>query len=142
MSFDPIEFLAQLVVVSLVFMFCMKFFFGKLLEVLQQREAKTTLLVQGAEQEMARANEMEGDYRGQIAQAHSRAQEQLKEHRQAAVARGEQAYRTEVARSAELVEKERAKMVNEAGAARQAVLQDADGLATSLAHRLLGESGK
>ncbi|MCY4643636.1 MAG: hypothetical protein OXB88_03370 [Bacteriovoracales bacterium] len=138
MSLDPLHLLAQFLIAALVFSFSMGFFFNKLLAVLRERELNTTLLIKEADDKLAKAQEMVGEYEKKIGETYGRAQKKLEKGRESSSQKEDLKYKEQTLEISKRVQEERNKMVQDVGSKKREVLEQADGLSNALVDRLTG----
>ncbi len=133
----PSVLLIQLVVVVIFFIINMHLFFGKLLEVLRERESKTTLLEENAEKTIEKAKSISEAYRAKIDIAYSDSQKKLKALKEEIVDKEDKIHKSEEATIMKEIEKEREKIIDEVSLKRHAVLKETQSLASDLVNKIV-----
>lgn len=131
------EFVYQLGIVIVVFAASIYLFFNKLLYVIQEREAKTTLLEKDAEKQIAKANELSESYRAKIDIAHGEAQKKLKSAKEKIIEQNDSVYKGHEKSLADDAEKERVKILESIKEKEAGVLEQADTLAKNLVEKII-----
>ncbi len=137
MEISLTEFLYQLGIVVVVFALCINVFFSKVLEVIRDRESKTTLLEKDAEKRLEKANQISESYRAKIDLAHRETQKVVKAKKEEITSKEDEKFKAEESKMNSEVETERKKILDKFKTKEAEVLKEADGLASDLINRIV-----
>ena len=139
MSLDPVQLFVQFLVVTAIFILCMKGFFRNLLSVLQERESKVTMSALEAEKKMHEAEGLAQSYQEKIEQLYREAQEDLKKRRGVITSREDQRYGEQTVAFSKEFELEKKKVREEILLQKKEVFKESQNLAKALTGKLSGE---
>lgn len=131
------EFLYQLAIVVIVFTVSINLTFKKLLNVLQERESKTTLLEIDAEKRMQKANELQESYRAKIDIAYRENQKIIKIKKEEIFNKENEKFKSAETELNKEVDSERKRIIETFKEKEVQVLKEADTLAGDLVNRIV-----
>lgn len=139
MSVEPLELLAQFIIATIVFSISMKFFFPKVLSVLEQRESKTTALAKEADLEMEKYSELKESYEKKLQEIREEVQGGVRRELEKVSQSEGQKYQEESEKISKEIDQKKEREVKEIYAWEQKIFKNADSLAQDLTSKLAGE---
>ena len=139
MSLDPIQLFVQFLVVTVIFILCMKGFFRDLLSVLQERESKVTMSALEAEKKMNEVERLAQSYKEKVEQLYRETQEDLRKRRGVITSREDRRYGEQTVAFSKEFEVEREKVREEILLQKKEVFKESQNLAKALTGKLSGE---
>ena len=127
----------QFLIILSIFMVTQFLFLGKLQEVIENREEKTTKLENTADDVLEKVKKMQTEYNSKIDEANRKALSSTTESKQKITQKYTEQYKTTEKEVNTYVEQARHNFNNEIEMNKQAYLADADNLAQSLVQKIL-----
>jgi len=127
----------QFLIILSIFIVTQFLFLGKLQEVIENREEKTTKLENNADDVLEKVKKMQIEYNSKVDEANRKALTSTTESKQKIIQKFSEQYKTTEKEVNTYVEQARHNLNNEIEMNKQAYLADADNLAQSLVQKIL-----